>query len=636
MLPDNEIRVLRLLPPPNGDTEAPIACDIVTTDVSDPLSYEALSYVWGIDPELASIQVAGQPVSVTRGLHRALQRLRRPGDARNLWIDQLCIDQSNLEEKAQQVRLMRRIYTGCSRCLAWLGEIPDGVALADARVCFSIFEYLAAAASRASDAAANEVPLPAALTEDPGAAGRAMRALEHLLQRRNPWWTRIWTVQEAALPHDLAFLWGPLALPWRVVEQALPQYQHRGWPLPLYYLVAPALEEPLVNFFVTAIWTNVSRRSGDSPLDTICKYRDRRATDPRDKIYGLLGLCDPGALRLTRQCDYGSPVHEVYRCLTLDLIVSERGLKPLIADPRLEEGGGGAKESAAATATAGIPRWAVDILSIPKHHTDYFYHFYGYACYNADAGLAPLDVDDVLGHSAQKNALGLRGVRVGTIVHAREAHRTTKARWWDVPMEPIAQVMRSWLALIEGHRTTTTTTDDDEVLPANGIVPDPYPSGYPRWEAFARLMLGDMIRDGELWPESWAGAADFDKVRRLMMMMDKKNEGDEPLDREFCRTVRGMLDNRTLFVTDKGLMGSGHLDTRAGDQVWIFRGGRVPFVIRPRDHDDDDDDDEDAVDPPGGYEFVGACYVQGVMQGEFFGGGSEGDPSPVDRLIMIS
>lgn len=52
-------------------------------------------------------------------------------------------------------------------------------------------------------------------------------------------------------------------------------------------------------------------------------------------------------------------------------------------------------------------------------------------------------------------------------------------------------------------------------------------------------------------------------------------------------------------------MGLGHVESRPGDEVWIFYGGKVPFTVRPRDGDDD-------------YDFVGHCGVRGIIHGEFF------------------
>jgi hypothetical protein len=41
------------------------------------------------------------------------------------WVDQICIDQTNTDERIQQVRLMSTIYRHCSSITIWLGNVPS-------------------------------------------------------------------------------------------------------------------------------------------------------------------------------------------------------------------------------------------------------------------------------------------------------------------------------------------------------------------------------------------------------------------------------------------------------------------------------------------------------------------------------
>ena len=110
MILQNEIRILHLLPH-DGDSDAPIKCNLRVASLDHNPEYEALSYVWGNKGSLVDIQVSDRTVGVTKNLYSALQRLRLTDKTRPLWVDQLCINQWDMEEKEQQVRLMRRIYT---------------------------------------------------------------------------------------------------------------------------------------------------------------------------------------------------------------------------------------------------------------------------------------------------------------------------------------------------------------------------------------------------------------------------------------------------------------------------------------------------------------------------------------------
>jgi hypothetical protein len=83
--------------------------------------YEALSYVWGDPGNTVSIHVNQHDLQVTTNLHAALLQLRNSFIDRYFWIDAICINQADEEEKVQQIQLMYRIYSFAQRVLVWLG-----------------------------------------------------------------------------------------------------------------------------------------------------------------------------------------------------------------------------------------------------------------------------------------------------------------------------------------------------------------------------------------------------------------------------------------------------------------------------------------------------------------------------------
>jgi len=121
---DRLIRVLELLPAKHHDN--PIQCRLIERPLDvEPLTglkYEALSYVWGSNIGDREILCEGRTLLVTPNCEAALRRFRRPKKSRILWIDAICIDQSNLEEKGKQVPLMADVYHLASRVLIWLGN----------------------------------------------------------------------------------------------------------------------------------------------------------------------------------------------------------------------------------------------------------------------------------------------------------------------------------------------------------------------------------------------------------------------------------------------------------------------------------------------------------------------------------
>jgi len=109
-----QIRLVHILP---GIWDDPISCQLHTASLDSSLTYQALSYVWG-DPKVTKpISLHGSIFSVTLNLHVALRRLRCAIDTRIIWIDALCINQRDIDERTQQVVLMSSIYQGCSEVI---------------------------------------------------------------------------------------------------------------------------------------------------------------------------------------------------------------------------------------------------------------------------------------------------------------------------------------------------------------------------------------------------------------------------------------------------------------------------------------------------------------------------------------
>lgn len=122
-MPPGNIRLLRLVP---LDKSAFIQCQLFDYRLPETFEreclYEALSYAWGSIEKPHKISVDGYDLCVTENLYKALSHLRTPQVERILWIDAICIDQNNNEERAEQVQLMAKVYCKASRVIVWLGD----------------------------------------------------------------------------------------------------------------------------------------------------------------------------------------------------------------------------------------------------------------------------------------------------------------------------------------------------------------------------------------------------------------------------------------------------------------------------------------------------------------------------------
>lgn len=126
----NEIRLLTSF---EIDAEDRITCRLVTVPLDDCPPYSALSYVWGKATAPVSIKVDGQDFQATPSLALSLRCIPRHWKSKypsrglaelRVWADAVCINQDDLAERAQQVQLMERIYSGAELVVCWM---PDGI-----------------------------------------------------------------------------------------------------------------------------------------------------------------------------------------------------------------------------------------------------------------------------------------------------------------------------------------------------------------------------------------------------------------------------------------------------------------------------------------------------------------------------
>ncbi|EXJ72327.1 uncharacterized protein A1O5_04831 [Cladophialophora psammophila CBS 110553] len=174
-----------------------ISCSIqhVTLDGVSPSPYVALSYVWG-DPEPSGhILLNGKPFPVARNLLEFLKhfvRLRRKEwlqEESFLWIDAICIDQENEQERNHQVGLMRSVYQSARLVLIWLGP-KEGEHMPWLR---SFLHY-----------------------NLPPNGSKAREAIANLMSDK--YFERAWTVQEAVLARDKRLLSGSHDMSWKMLE----------------------------------------------------------------------------------------------------------------------------------------------------------------------------------------------------------------------------------------------------------------------------------------------------------------------------------------------------------------------------------------------------------------------------------
>lgn len=193
----SEIRLVTLLP---GNPSDAIQCTLSTASLDDNPAFKALSYVWGDPSATKPITVDGEPFDATLNLEECLRAIRERSTPSVLWIDAICINQKDVNEKNVQVPQMGRLYSNAPEVLAWLGPSNPSIELfvswmrEDAWESHSpALEHLLALEARSAS------PESAKLERDRA----VVQAYEgHCDLQILPYWGRVWTFQEYLLPRN--------------------------------------------------------------------------------------------------------------------------------------------------------------------------------------------------------------------------------------------------------------------------------------------------------------------------------------------------------------------------------------------------------------------------------------------------
>ncbi|KAI0381098.1 heterokaryon incompatibility protein-domain-containing protein [Hypomontagnella monticulosa] len=710
-----QIRLLTLI---DGSWDEGIKCVLSVASLHDDPIYEALSYVWGSPNDLLEIVVDGRPRSVTRNLHDALKRLRRQkGDVcgevgRTLWVDAVCINQSDHDEKRYQVELMGEIYSRTARSLLWLGEQPDESEQAIDKQGDEMARLLEETDNIINDILSalpdQEVPLSDPhLTTDMGtddfliprtraehwvegfdmsklnesekfdvendsvfqvgclltmlAHGAHLNCIAHLQQepdanvitfrthtRRTlgwlvsrPWWKRIWTVQECILPKESLLLYGPARLSWGLLLAAMSNFQkHRtgccsevpGVRDMFNNILDTILPCEILNRYIDSDGTLDGRKDADDsrhrrdvsalfrPEFLLWTFRYREATDPRDKIYGILSLlkgCSATTGQPARKLiipDYSidATPERVFTRVVHNIIEFSASLDILCQPGHIQQ-----------NVDSDLPSWVTDFAK-PVNFAGAL-----------DQYIAQLPYYDACGgrsaavRTIEENILVLEGVAVDLIEEFGTAMMYPAE-------EGQKSVFEDWYALAASCANGKNLAGDGGSVIVDG-------TGWK--EAFWRTICGDTILN-------WQPAIlqnDFEPpLKRISPLGSPEREGQEAAFNRWCQvqgletlqtnhspssedgskskfsigniahTIKISTMGKKFFLSQGGRMGlapfyaglSHHRILRK-NRVLVFPGGKAPFVLRPvgKRH------------VPGlgmrpCHELVGICYLHGFMDGE--------------------
>jgi len=577
----SEIRVLKLNPKSRGkqlldkisgkiygDRAVLIDCSLIYTTLKDTLSYDALSYCWGSESDGKCILVDGRQLTITRNLYFCLQELQKKQSSRAIWVDAVCINQADHEEKKHQIPMMGEIYKRASSVITWLG--PASPAMHLAMDTISLLGNT------------NRVHLLPTLTPHLVIEGMTL-ASPKLFDSvayffAQPWWNRIWTVQEYVLNSQVNFQCGNHVLPDRVLINFVENINaHARTCCADGHTLDQKGSKSRKSIFsgTNGLQYLVNRRAkGHADLvDLMAVFRTRQAKDERDRVYGVLGLTYEHYSR-ELSIDYLLSVEEIYTQATIAQISLTKNLD-ILSHVFYD------RES---KTPSFVPNWAMPLPSdLPR--SIYIQRVRSLHLYNASRG---------------------RGAEIQEII--RDLSLVTKCLVFDtiVTLTPLRLKSEERMDMLLSMRDIAShgTSIDG---PYCGILKQTVK------EALDRTFVGDSITALGVDKMRRAQTEDLANIRKCQsFFVDKKRRlkrKDEVLQGLY-QQLRATVSERNFIRTSKGYFGWAPKCATVGDLIAILPGGQVPYVLKVKG------DTMVGSNSLRRYIFLGDSYIHGIMDGE--------------------
>ncbi|KAJ8108979.1 hypothetical protein OPT61_g7794 [Boeremia exigua] len=574
------IRLLHLLPsntacPEPGhdahvDSTGEIQCTFSLASLDDPPPYEALSYVWGGSINTASITLHDHYFPVTHNLKTALDHLRLEEKERILWIDALCINQSDEEERSFQVSVMHFIYSRAAKAVIFLGPAWDG---SDATM-----DLLKLVADR------TDLHFYSSSEQSIHAHGFDIKSelvRESLSKFFDvPWWTRVWTVQEFVLAPRAEFLVGCGTLDSDVLRRFMEQWQSHMDCCMMYTGLNST--SPLIcglqKLFRLIQVTDALQIGKIGFLEIVSMFRPRKCWKPVDKLYGMLGMAHDSLRTSLISVDYSRSPKEVFKDYVVKTIRLSESLDCLSFVY-------GARDQ-----TLGLQSFVPNFTaSINEFENDSYNQRIGgnYFLFNAARDSKPVLLN------VEQLELTTAAITFDSVFNINHTAIELK----EVPI-------KAW-GMFNAHQTLAS----------------PYAS---RLGAFWRTFCGGVSAQAMSFTGIWckpAEPADIGAFEKWLAAVgnDYAASNDSEVNR-FHRAYDSVTLGRRFAITSKGYIGWVPAESKNGDVVMILPGGRVPYVLRRA---------SEPISTHGGagnnsgterYKFLGDAYIQGIMNGEAYDG----------------
>jgi hypothetical protein len=318
---------IRLLQLKTGLLNGQLFASFKTVPVDSAPEYTAVSYTWDDPTPVKWINFAGnRRLPVSRTLSDLFDTLRLRGRTFTLWIDSLCINQVDLDEKASQVKNMGKVYSAATQVMLWLGAATPQSRAA--------FRYIA---SR------QRLDWPDDWEREKNYKGLG----DVLLLLARPWFHRVWVVQEVTLNDNVQVVCGQDAVKFAALENCVLAI----WK---YYEGINRFDEE--DRELRGLWSitrmlYIRREFRDAGFVQYERLLEAafhlQATQKQDMVFAFRGIADRD--RPVPDPDYTTPVERIYKETAAALLCNSDTLD-LLALCGIARGRG-----------ADLPTWAPDL-----------------------------------------------------------------------------------------------------------------------------------------------------------------------------------------------------------------------------------------------------------------------------------
>jgi hypothetical protein len=510
--------------------------------------------------------IEGHRFPVTENLESALRNLRNVKDASSKsessvirsfwWIDAICINQEDVLERNQQVNLMTRIYKKAVGVHIWLGEQAD-----DSEVAFQVAHQLAK--QKPQGPGHLDIVYPETTAEQ---RSIHRKALAKLCAR--PWWERVWVRQEVAVANEATVHCGSDSCSFHALTLALTTLntidEELGFKITQDSSDSTNATPDILRttaYRRAYILTYYRTNAGRSPVATyqdlrtlILHTRSCAATDPRDKVFSILGLADPDFWGL--KADYRLSIKQTFIIGAQSCILKKQSLDILSGCQNPEQ-------------LNGLPSWVPNLMDGWKARP--FPTTSQRHCEEVMAGEAP---DFSFEETEKGCVLKARGFLLDEIKTL-----STETPHQDATLEELDTVSSAWRQLA----ATALQNPNIYVLDKGTIAK--YKDDGP-WIQF----LSTHADNGDTLPRSASQVkilGDYKMAKSLLLPSEDEMVGIGDVKGLKTRVREHLRKNgvgRRLGITkmgeSKGSVVLAPAEAKEGDEIWLFRGTSFPYVLR--------------------------------------------------------